>query len=118
MMLHHHTKFGNKMFCGSEDNIQTNIHDILNLRCDLHLERSNPIFAQDTPVSNAVLTKQVWLQTDQQFGRYSRKRSYFDYISPSCDPGIEDSEPIFLRDTSSHDTTPSLVKKKKKRLSS
>ena len=25
MMLHHHTKFGNKMFCDSE-NIRTNIH--------------------------------------------------------------------------------------------
>ena len=26
MMLHHHTKFGNKMFCSSEDIIRTNIH--------------------------------------------------------------------------------------------
>ena len=26
MMLHHHTKFGNKMFCCSDDIIQTNIH--------------------------------------------------------------------------------------------
>ena len=26
MMLHHHTKFGNKMFCDLEDIIQTNIH--------------------------------------------------------------------------------------------
>ena len=25
MMLHKHTKFGNKMFCGSEDIIRTNI---------------------------------------------------------------------------------------------
>ena len=29
--------------------------DILNLRCDLDLERSNPIFLQDTPVYDAVL---------------------------------------------------------------
>ena len=26
MMLHHHTMFGHKMFCGSEDIIWTNIH--------------------------------------------------------------------------------------------
>ena len=42
MMLHHHTKFGNKMLCDSE-NIRT-VTDILNLRRDLDLERSNPIF--------------------------------------------------------------------------
>ena len=26
LMLHNHTKFDNKMFCGSEDIIRTNIH--------------------------------------------------------------------------------------------
>ena len=31
---------------------------------------------------------------------------YFDYISPCCDLDIEDSEPIFLHDTSPHDYTP------------
>ena len=30
----------------------------------------------------------------------------FDYKSPCCDLDIEDSEPIFLRDTSPHDYTP------------
>ena len=44
MMLHHHTKFGNKMFCGSQNSFQTNIHCILNLLCDLDLEHSNPFF--------------------------------------------------------------------------
>ena len=34
MMPHNHTRFGNKMLCGSEDIIQTNI---LNLLCDLDL---------------------------------------------------------------------------------
>ena len=66
MMLHKHTKFGNKMFCGSEDIVQTNIN-IFNLRCDLDLERSNPIFPQDTPAYDAVLSNQVWMQMDQQF---------------------------------------------------
>ena len=27
-VLHHHTKFGNKVFCGSEDIILTNIHEL------------------------------------------------------------------------------------------
>ena len=40
--------------------------NILNLHCDLDLERSNPIFSQDT------LWYQVWRQTDQQFRRYSK----------------------------------------------
>ena len=26
MMLHNHARFGNKMFCGSEDTTRTNIH--------------------------------------------------------------------------------------------
>ena len=39
---------------------------ISNLRCDLDLERSNPIFPQDTQAYDAVLSNQVWLQTDQQ----------------------------------------------------
>ena len=66
--------------------------DIFNLCC-------NPIFPQDTLVYNAVLSNQVWLQTDQQFGRYSRN-------SPiHCDLDIEDSEPSFLPDTLPHDNT-------------
>ena len=69
MMLHHHTKFGNKMFCDSEDIIQTNI---LNLRCDLDLKRSNSIFPQNTPAYDAVPSDQFWLKTDQQFRRYSK----------------------------------------------
>ena len=46
--------------------------DILNLRCDLDLEHSNPIFPQDTLAYNVVLPNRVWLQPDQQFGRHSR----------------------------------------------
>ena len=46
--------------------------NISNLHCDLYLKRSNPIFPQDTPAYNAVLSNQVWLQTDQQFRRHSR----------------------------------------------
>ena len=70
MMLHYHTKFGIKMNCGSEDikSGQTFTY-ILNLCCDLDLECSNPIFAQDTLDYDVVLSDQVWLQTDGQFRR-------------------------------------------------
>ena len=166
MMLHHHTKYGNKMSCDSENIICTTFTDIFNLRCDLNLKRSKPIFHrtlwlmmlyyqtvfgckptssledtteivkfwliykpslwpwhktqwtnfsawhsgswccitiprlvtkcsvvqkissrqtftnilnlhcdidQDTPAYDAVLSKQVWLQTNQQFRRHSKK---------------------------------------------
>ena len=36
--------------------------NIFNLHCDLDLERSNPIFPQDTPAYDTVLSNQVWLQ--------------------------------------------------------
>ena len=54
MMLHHHTKFGNKIFCGSEDIIQT-FTNILNPCFDLDLECSNQIFPQNTLGYDAVL---------------------------------------------------------------
>ena len=41
--------------------------NILNFRCDFDLARSNPIFPQDTPAYDAVLSYQICLQTDQQF---------------------------------------------------
>ena len=40
-------------FCDSEDINRTNIHDILNLHCDLDLERGDPIFPSDTPADTA-----------------------------------------------------------------
>ena len=46
-MMHHNTKFGNKMFGGLEDIIWTNIN-ILTLRCDLDPECSNPVFFHRT----------------------------------------------------------------------
>ena len=73
MMLHHNTKFGNKMFCGSKDILsgQTFI-DILNLCCDLDLEHSDPVISKGTLAYDAVLANQVMLQTDQQIRRNSR----------------------------------------------
>ena len=45
--------------------------DVSTLHCDLDLEHSNPIFSQDTPAYDAVLSHQVWLQTIQQFRRHN-----------------------------------------------
>ena len=61
--------------------------DILNLNCDRGLEPNNPIFPQDTLADDALLSNQVWLQTDQ---------SSFDYISLHCDLDTEESELIFF----------------------
>ena len=60
------------MFCGSEDIIQTNIHYYCDLCCDLDLECSNPFFLQETQAYDAVLSHQVWLQTNQHFRKYSK----------------------------------------------
>ena len=70
--------------------------DILNLHCDHDLEHINSIFPQDTPAYDALLSIQVWLQTNQQFRRYNKNKSYFDYMSLRCDLDIEHNEPIFL----------------------
>ena len=58
-----------------------------------------PFFPQNTPAYDATLSNQVWLQTDQQFRRYSKN-------NPHCDLDIHDSEPIFPHDTLPHDNTP------------
>ena len=49
------------------------ITDIFNLCCDLQLERSNPIFQQDTLAWDDVPSDQVWLPRNQQFRKYGRK---------------------------------------------
>ena len=74
--------------------------DVFNFCCDLDLEQNNPIFLQDTLLYNVVLSNQVWLQTDQQFGIYSRNNPIH------CDLDIDDSEPSFLPDTLLYGNTP------------
>ena len=55
IMLNHHTMFGNKCFVVHKISLGQIFTDILNLHCDLDLERSNPILPQDTLAYNAVL---------------------------------------------------------------
>ena len=56
--------------------------DILNLHCDLVLKCSNALFPQITPAYDAVLRKQVVLQTDQHFERYNKKIVKFWLYKP------------------------------------
>ena len=37
----------------------------VNLHCDLDLEYNNPIFTQDTPAYDDVLSNEIWLQQEQ-----------------------------------------------------
>ena len=97
-MMHHNTKFGNKLFSGLENIIWTNIN-----HCDLDPECSNPFFfSQDTLAYVDVSSDQVCLPRNQQFRKYSRK-SYFDLMSPCCDLDLEDRKNFFLHDTLAHD---------------
>ena len=66
MMLHHHTIFGNKIFCDSEN--------IIRIKIQLHyLKSSNLLFPQNTLAYDDVLSDQVWLPRNQQFRKYSTK---------------------------------------------
>ena len=61
--------------CSAVQNISSGqtFTDVLNLRCALTLSAVFfYFFSQDTSAFDAVLSKQVWLQTDQQFRWYSR----------------------------------------------
>ena len=71
MMLQNHTRFGDKVV--QKISSGQTLTNIFNLHCDLDLERSNPIFPQDTLGYDPVLANQVWLQVDQKFRRYSKK---------------------------------------------
>ena len=69
----------------------------MNLCCDLDLEHSNQIFAEDTPVYNAVQSVQVWLQMDQLLRRYSRNSQILIIYA---------LEPNFVQDTPPCDDIP------------
>ena len=71
-MMHHNTKFGNKMLGGLEDVIWTNIN-ILTLCVTLTLNAVIQLFAQDTLAYDDVSSDQIWFPRNQQFRKYSRK---------------------------------------------
>ena len=103
-MLHHNTKLGNKMFCGSKNTIWT-ITDILNHCCDLDFECSNPLFHR--------ILRLMMLFYQTMFGcKWTSSLEdivemvIFAYLSPLCDLHIEDSEPSFEHDSPPCDNTP------------
>ena len=59
MMMHHNTKFLNKMFVGLEHIIWRNT-DILTLCCDLDLENSKQTFLLETLAHDDASQYQVW----------------------------------------------------------
>ena len=60
MMLHNHTRFGDKMFFGLENIVQTNIHYYFEPHVTLTLNAITPFFfPQDIPAYDPVLPKQV-----------------------------------------------------------
>ena len=60
-MMHHDTKFGNKMFNSLEDIIWINT-DILTLCCDPDLENSKPNFPHDILAHDDASQYQVWFK--------------------------------------------------------
>ena len=104
MMMHHNTKFGNKMLGGLEDTIWTNT-DILTLHCDLDLKCSYPFFSQKILAYDDVSSDQVWLPKNQQFRRYCPKKLYFHHMSPHSDLDLEYSQ-FFLLDILVHNAAP------------
>ena len=73
MMIHRHTKFGEKKMFGGLEVITWINTDILILRCDPNLECCNPIFSQDTLFYDDASSGQVWLPKNLQFRTYDRK---------------------------------------------
>ena len=80
--------------------------NILNLRCDLDLERGNPIFPQNTPASDVVLSNQVYLQMDQLFRRYSKNSHILIIKALTVTLTLKIVNQFFLQDISPRDNTP------------
>ena len=72
IMMHHNTKFGNKILAGLEDIIWT-ILTFWPFTVTLTLNAVNQFFSQDTLAYNDVSSDQVWIPRNQQFRKHSRK---------------------------------------------
>ena len=96
MIMHHYTKAGNKMFSSSEDISRQTFISILKL---------NNFFFHTT-----LWHTRIYHQTKFDCKRVSSsddvEQSFSDYINPYCDLDLQDSKPIFLHVTPTHDDTP------------
>ena len=81
----------------------------MNLHCDLDLQNNNLIFTQNTPAYDNIPSKFGFKKISSSADLI--ETVIFDYMSPHCDPELQDSKPIFLHDTGSWCciTIPSLV---------
>ena len=77
----------------------------MNLHCDLDLENYNLIFTQNTQVYDNVPFKFGCKKISSSADMV--ETVIFDQMSHHCDPELEDSKPIFLRDTLAHDVASS-----------
>ena len=78
----------------------------MNLHCDLDFKNNNPIFTQDTLQLTMMYhpIKFGCKKISSSIGMVDTVIS--DYMSPQCDPKLEDSKPIVLQDTLAHDDAP------------
>ena len=77
--------------------------DILNFCCDLDLERSDPIFSQDTLAYNTVQSNQVWLQTNQQFRKCNKYSLILIIYALTVALTLNTVNQFFLHDTLAYD---------------
>ena len=106
MMMHHNTKFSQKMFGTFEDIIWRNTY-IRTLHCDLDLDCSSPIFSQDTVAYDDVSSDQVWLPKNQQFRRYSRKSHTLIICALTVTLILTIANNFFAQDTLAHNAVSS-----------
>ena len=119
-MMHHHTKFGNKMFGCSERmvRISQTFINMLNHHCDLDLDWSNHLFFFFLSFffHETFLLMMMYHQTICGCKRISSLEDKVEivifwfyiyiYICSRCDHYPEDRKPIFLHDTLAHNNTP------------
>ena len=93
-------------FSNSEDIVQTNIRQHFEVSLwPWHWTQQSKFFTWhsstwDCTIKPCLIVKESAVQKKQW------KQSYSDYKSPCCDLDLENSEPIFLHDTLTHDNTP------------
>ena len=106
MMMHHHTKFGHKMFSDTENIGQTNLHwhfKPFEPFCDLDPEHRDQSVSKDTSVYDDIPSNSVWMQKRSAVQKIQYKQSHFDSTSPHCDLDLEQSNTFFSKDTPVHD---------------
>ena len=90
-VMHHNTKFGNKMLGGLEGIIWTNT-DSLTLHCDLDLECNYPIFfSRHSGLWWCIIRPSLVAKESEV-----QKVSCFGHMSPSCDLSLDDSKQLFF----------------------